>query len=73
MRCGSLLIGITLIAVLAGCQGPRRTAVEAQDAAVAWMIEHQNPDGSWGTIDASRPYQIYLDTCLLYTSPSPRD
>ena len=43
-------------------QGPRRTAVEAQDAAVAWMIEHQNPDGSWGTIDASRPYQIYLDT-----------
>ncbi|MEE2718363.1 MAG: prenyltransferase/squalene oxidase repeat-containing protein [Planctomycetota bacterium] len=62
MRCGSLLIGITLIAVLAGCQGPRRTAVEAQDAAVAWMIEHQNPDGSWGTIDASRPYQIYLDT-----------
>ena len=26
------------------------------------MIEHQNPNGSWGTIDASRPYQIYLDT-----------
>lgn len=62
MRCGSLLIGITLFAVLAGCQGPRRTAVEAQDAAVDWMVEHQNPDGSWGTIDASRPYQIYLDT-----------
>ena len=62
MRCGSLLIEFTLLAVLAGCQGPRRTAVEAQDAAVAWMIEHQNPDGSWGTIDASRPYQIYLDT-----------
>ena len=62
MRGRPLLIGITLLAVLAGCQGPRRTAVEARDAAVEWMVEHQNPDGSWGTIDASRPYQIYLDT-----------
>jgi hypothetical protein len=26
------------------------------------MITHQNPNGSWGTIDAARPYQIYLDT-----------
>lgn len=26
------------------------------------MIDNQNPDGSWGTIDSSRPYQIYLDT-----------
>ena len=29
---------------------------------VQWMVEHQNPDGSWGTIDSARPYQIYLDT-----------
>ena len=51
-----------MLATLVGCSTPRRTPAEAHDAAVAWMIEHQNPDGSWGTIDASRPYQIYLDT-----------
>lgn len=56
------VLGILVLCSLVGCSAPRRTAMEAHDAAVAWMIEHQNPDGSWGTIDASRPYQIYLDT-----------
>lgn len=53
---------IGVLVVLAGCASPVRTPVEAQQAAVQWMVEHQNPDGSWGTIDAARPYQIYLDT-----------
>ena len=51
---------VMLIAV--GCSGPARTPAEAHDAAVQWMVENQNPDGSWGTVDSARPYQIYLDT-----------
>ena len=53
---------IGVLVVLAGCASPVRTPVEAQQAAVQWMVEHQGKDGSWGTIDAARPYQIYLDT-----------
>ncbi|MDG2292569.1 MAG: hypothetical protein P8L37_07905, partial [Phycisphaerales bacterium] len=51
-----------LLMTAVGCSGPTRTSSEAHDAAVQWMVEHQNPDGSWGTIDSARPYQIYLDT-----------
>jgi hypothetical protein len=56
------MLAIGLLVALAGCAAPVRTPMEAQQAAVQWMVEHQNPDGSWGTIDAARPYQIYLDT-----------
>ncbi len=62
MRFTLLLSTLCMVVAQIGCSAPRRTPTEAHDAAVAWMIEHQNPDGSWGTIDASRPYQIYLDT-----------
>ncbi len=56
-----ILLAVVLLGV-SGCTSNRRTPMEAHDAAVVWMVENQNPDGSWGTIDASRPYQIYLDT-----------
>ena len=56
------MLTIGIVVILSGCAKPVRTPMEAQQAAVQWMVEHQNPDGSWGTIDAARPYQIYLDT-----------
>jgi len=62
MRPCMTILCMLVLCGLVGCSSPRRTSMEAHDAAVSWMIEHQNPDGSWGTIDASRPYQIYLDT-----------
>lgn len=29
---------------------------------VAWLVKNQNQDGTWGSIDASRPYQVWLGT-----------
>lgn len=29
---------------------------------VAWLVANQNKDGTWGSIDESRPYQIWLGT-----------
>ncbi|MBM44244.1 MAG: hypothetical protein CMJ36_04440 [Phycisphaerae bacterium] len=52
----------TCAVAMSGCTTPAQTPAESRERAVQWMIDNQNPDGSWGTIDASRPYQIYLDT-----------
>lgn len=62
MRFALLLLLFALPALNVGCTTPSRTPEAAYDQAVQWMVTNQNPDGSWGTIDASRPYQIYLDT-----------
>ena len=47
---------------MSACTTGTSTPAECRGRAVQWMIDNQNPDGSWGTIDSSRPYQIYLDT-----------
>ena len=47
---------------MSACTTSTPTPDESRSRAVQWMIDNQNPDGSWGTIDSSRPYQIYLDT-----------
>ncbi len=56
----SLLLYCTVF--MSACTTSTPTPDESRSRAVQWMIDNQNPDGSWGTIDSSRPYQIYLDT-----------
>lgn len=34
----------------------------ALDRGVRWLIDHQNPDGSWGSFESARPMEIYLGT-----------
>jgi len=44
---------------------PPATPEETEKAwkrGVAYLVASQNKDGTWGSIDASRPYQIYLGT-----------
>ncbi|MBX3355103.1 MAG: hypothetical protein KF724_05330 [Phycisphaeraceae bacterium] len=40
---------------------PIRTLADARADGVRWLIENQNPDGSFGTFASARPVEIYLD------------
>ena len=50
------------------------TFIEANDT-----IDHTNPDSSWVRLSLTTPtiinplHEFYFRSCLLYTSPSPRD
>jgi hypothetical protein len=67
-----------MLVMAAGCTASRRadspqlgatgrttpipTPAEALDRGVTFLIEHQNPDGSWGSFESARPGEIYLGT-----------
>jgi len=34
----------------------------ARRRGIEWLVKNQNKDGTWGSIDESRPYQIWLGT-----------
>lgn len=57
----AMLLSMSLLAALGGCTAPARTPSEALERGVAWLIENQNPDGSFGTFNSARPGEIYLD------------
>lgn len=57
---------LLVMAVLAwslGCESaPRATSpAEAHAHGVKFLVQSQNPDGSWGTFESARPGEIYLD------------
>lgn len=43
-------------------KAPQRSLQEAIRAGVDFLIARQNKDGSWGSFESARPYEIYLDT-----------
>ncbi len=50
-----------LLAALALCLTACGTSPkQAHRAGVDWLIENQNPDGSWGTFESSRPMEVML-------------
>lgn len=36
------------------------TPKQAHQNGVDWLVDNQNHDGSWGSVDSSRPYQVML-------------
>jgi hypothetical protein len=55
--------GVLCAAAAAGAEPAESAAATAQAArarGIAWLLEHQNPDGSWGTFESARPFNIYL-------------
>ncbi len=38
---------------------PQESIAEAIERGMRFLLETQNPDGSWGSADASRPFQVY--------------
>lgn len=52
-----LLLAALSCAFLTACG---TSSKQAHQNGVAWLIENQNPDGSWGSVDSSRPYQVML-------------
>ena len=62
---------VTLIVLLSGCRSspsvttaepPPQLPAAAHERGVAFLVEHQNDDGSWGSFVSARPYEIYLGT-----------
>ena len=41
---------------------PAETPEEALRLGVRFLVEAQNPDGSWGTFESARPWEVYLGT-----------
>ena len=41
---------------------PIPTPLEALNRGIMFLVEHQNPDGSWGAFESARPGEIYLGT-----------
>ncbi|MBI3098842.1 MAG: hypothetical protein HYY93_11470 [Planctomycetes bacterium] len=66
-RCVCALVSLLL---LAGCAhrsagragDPVAGARRAQERGVEFLVRTQNADGSWGTFESARPYEIYLGT-----------
>lgn len=73
----TLAAGLALIAAAAGLlagacatapqpEAPRppvaASVTAARDLGVAWLVSHQNADGSFGTFESARPNEIFLDT-----------
>ena len=50
---------VCLTAVLIGCGTSPRAA---HDAGVDWLVDNQNPDGSWGSFDTGRTREVFLGT-----------
>ena len=53
--CGTLI-------VLLFATGCAHTPQRAHEAGVDWLIENQNPDGSWGSFDTGRTREVMLGT-----------
>lgn len=61
MRKGALFVAAVCIALPALSQekaGPGSRALEAAQAGVEWLVQHQNPDGSWGSHHSARPIEV---------------
>jgi hypothetical protein len=55
-------LAVLLLASLARAQDPR----EAHARGVAWLVAHQNADGSFGTFESARTGEIYLGTVASF-------
>jgi len=56
----ALLVLLVLSAALSGCRSATPTPEQSLARGVEYLLDTQNSDGSWGTFDSARPYEIYL-------------
>lgn len=40
---------------------PVRTPAESYAAGIGWLLSNQQEDGSWGTFESARAYEVFLD------------
>ena len=52
--------GVALLAALLLFSGCAQSPQRAHEAGVDWLIDNQNPDGSWGSFDTGRTREVML-------------
>jgi hypothetical protein len=58
-----------LLGVSCSSWGRQQAAQSSQERGIRWLLEHQNPDGSWGgESDVGRPDEVYADGNIAGTA-----